>query len=253
MKRVITIAFLFFSLGIFAQNNEQLFNDANTLYNNGSYLEAIKKYEDILETGVHSAELYFNLGNANYKLNKIAPSIYYYEKALMLDPNDSEIKNNLAFAQNMTIDAIETVPEMGISKFVDQVINIFGFNGWAWISVGFMLLFVTLFISYYFIKTTHSKRLTFIISSASIFLMLISLAFAFKKYDMVQNDKQAIVFSQEAEIRSEPNLRSVEAFKLHEGTKVQVLESVNNWKKIRIADGKTGWVTNDDIKVLNKF
>ncbi len=80
--------------------------------------------------------------------------------------------------------------------------------------------------------------------------MLISLFFAFQKYNMVQKDQPAIVFSQEAEVRSEPNLRSTEAFKLHEGTKVQVLDTVNNWKKIKLVDGKTGWIPSDDIKAL---
>ena len=71
-----------------------LFEQGNTLYNESNYSEAIKKYEQILSTEMHSSELYFNLANAHYKLNHIAPSVYYYEKALQLNPNDSEIKQN---------------------------------------------------------------------------------------------------------------------------------------------------------------
>jgi uncharacterized protein YgiM (DUF1202 family) len=66
----------------------------------------------------------------------------------------------------------------------------------------------------------------------------------------VQHDRPAIVFAKEAQIKSEPNLRSTEAFKLHEGTKVQILDTVQNWKKIKLADGKIGWIVNDDIKAL---
>ena len=90
------------------------------MYNEGKYAEAISLYESILATKKHSAALYFNLANAHYKLNHIAPSIYYYEKALQLNPNDSDIKNNLAFAQNMTIDAINDVPEVGFSKLINN-------------------------------------------------------------------------------------------------------------------------------------
>ena len=108
MKTILYILSFLLSAISFAQN-ETLFEEANTLYNKGKYGEAIDKYTSILETGNHSASLYFNLANANYKLNNIAPSIYFYEKALQLAPNDSDINNNLAFAQNMTIDDKEIV------------------------------------------------------------------------------------------------------------------------------------------------
>lgn len=249
MKKLSYIFIFLFSLGIFSQN-QTVFKEANALYNDAKYQDAIDKYESILKSGQHSAELYFNLGNANYKLNRIAPSIYYYEKALRLDPNDTEILNNMAFAQNMTIDAIEQVPEVGISKFVNRIINILGFDAWAKLSIVFMLLFAGLFIAYYFVFSTNRKRLAFIGSNASLFLMLVALFFAFQKYNLVQKDKPAIVFSQEAEVKSEPNLRSSEAFRIHEGTKVQILDTVNNWKKIKLVDGKSGWIPSDDIKAL---
>lgn len=249
MKHITSILIFLLSFGSLAQN-ETLFKEANSLYNDGKYMDAIDRYESIIKTGQHSAELYFNLGNANYKLNRIAPSVYYYEKALQLAPNDEEIQNNLAFAQNMTIDAIEEVPEVGVSKFFKKAINVFGFDGWAKLTIVLMLLFVGLFIMYYFAFATRRKRLAFIGSIASLFLMLLSLTFAFQKYNMVQKDQPAIVFSQEVQVKSEPNLRSTEAFKLHEGTKVQILDTVNNWKKIKLVDGKTGWIPSDDIKAL---
>ncbi len=249
MKKLIYILTLLLSFGAISQN-DILFKEANALYNEGKHYEAIDKYETILKSGVHSAELYFNLGNANYKLNNVAPSVYYYEKALQLAPKDKEIQNNLVFANNMTIDAIEEVPEVGVSKFFNKVINVFGFDGWAKLTIVLMLLFVGLFIMYYFAFATQRKRLSFIGSIAALFLMLLSLTFAFQKYNMAKKDQPAIVFSQEAKVKSEPNNRSAEAFILHEGTKVQILDTINNWKRIKLVDGKTGWIPSDDIKAL---
>ena len=90
----------------YSQDNLQ-FDQANSLYNNGKYDAAILTYESILENNLHSSALYFNMANCYYKLNKIAPSIYYYEKALKLSPNDKDIQNNLSFAQQMTIDKFD--------------------------------------------------------------------------------------------------------------------------------------------------
>jgi tetratricopeptide (TPR) repeat protein len=230
--------------------NETLFEQGNTLYNDGNYTLAIEKYQTILDNGKHSAELYFNLGNAYYKLNNIAPSIYYYEKALQLAPNDKDILNNIAFARNMTIDDVATIPEIGFSKFVNSITNMMSFDAWAMLAVGFLILFVILFLSYYFSYTSVKKRIAFVVSSTSIVFACVSVTIAYHNYNLKKNDKPAIVFAKESQIKSEPNLRSTEAFKLHEGTKVQILDTVNNWKRIKLADGKTGWIVSDDIKAL---
>ncbi|OIQ17728.1 tetratricopeptide repeat protein [Lacinutrix sp. MedPE-SW] len=251
MKYLLYI-FLFF-LGSVSAQNEKYFEQGNTLYNQGKYAEALSRYEAILKTNEHSAELYFNIANAHYKLNHIAPSVYYYEKALALKPNDKDIKNNLSFANNMRVDAIDNLPEVGLSKFVKNFANIMSFDAWAKVSIGLVVLFVLLYLAYYFTYTTGKKRLLFISSTLSVFLAFIALAFTFYNYNLTRQNNPAIVFAQEAQVKSEPNLRSDEAFVLHEGTKVQVLDTVNNWKKIKLSDGKTGWIPNSDIKLLDIF
>lgn len=252
MRNVLFTLSVLFSFILSAQN-EAIFDQANTLYNEGKYADAIDKYTSILKSGNHSAELYFNLGNANYKLNNIAPSIYYYEKALQLAPNDNDIKNNIAFARNMTIDGIDVVPESGFSKLIKSITNAFSFDAWAKLSIVLVFCFVVLFLIYYFTYSSLKKRLTFISSLTALFLCCLAVIFAFHKYDLDKNDKPAIVFAQESKIKSEPNLRSEESFRLHEGTKVQVLDTIAEWKKIKLSDGKTGWVLSEDIKLLNDF
>ncbi|WP_456441736.1 SH3 domain-containing protein [Psychroserpens sp.] len=252
MKKIGYILIFLLSTLTFAQNN-QLFDDANGLYNDANYTEALEKYKTIFDSGEHSAELYFNMANAHYKLNHIAPSIYYYEKALLLKPHDKDIQNNIAFARNMTVDAIDSVPEVGISKLIKNVTNMMSFDAWAKTSVILVLFFVMLFIVYYFTNSTSKKRFTFLTSNVSLLLAIVSLVFAFHKFKLVKNNQPAIVFAQETKIKSEPNLRSAEAFVLHEGTKVQVLDTISNWKKIKLSDGKTGWITDDDIKMLKTF
>lgn len=251
MKHILYILLFFF--GSLSAQNSSAFKEANTLYNEGQYSEAITKYESILKTNQHSAELYFNLGNANYKLNNIAPSIYYYEKALQLKPTDQDIKNNIAYAKSMTVDAIQTVPELGLSKFFNKVTHALSFDAWAKFTIVLMVLFVILFITYYFTFNSSKKRLSFVLSFVFLFLSLFSLGLAFQKNTLDKKNNPAIVFAQETEVKTAPNLASEDAFTLHEGTKVQVLDTMSNWKKIKLVDGKTGWVIGDDIKQLNVF
>lgn len=249
MKHFIYIlAFLISNIG-FGQN-EQLFEQGNDLYNKGDFEDAITKYESIIESGEHSAALYFNMANAHYKLNHIAPSIYYYEKALRLSPNDKEINNNIAFARNMTIDAIDKTPEFGFAKFSKKVTNWLSYENWAKLSILLMVLFVIFYLIYYFNYGSTKKRVAFITAITFLILACSSVALAFNNYHLTKNDQPAIVFAKESQVKSEPNLRSSESFKLHEGTKVQILDTVNHWKKIQLADGKTGWIPADAIKAL---
>lgn len=252
MKKFVYILTLLIGYIGIAQN-ESRFQQANELYNAGDFELAISNYESIIESGEHSAALYFNLGNAHYKLNHIAPSIYYYEKALKLSPNDKEIQNNIAFARNMTIDAIDQTPVFGFAKISKNVTTLLTFDNWAKLSVLFMVLFVVLYLIYYFSYGSTKKRLAFISAITFLILTFCSVALAFNHYNMVENDQPAIVFAKQSQVKSEPNLRSTESFKLHEGTKVQILDTVNNWKKIKLADGKTGWILSEDLKLLNVF
>ncbi|WNH14148.1 tetratricopeptide repeat protein [Thalassobellus suaedae] len=252
MKQLIYIILFLLSFSGFSQNHA-LFDKANALYNEGKYAEAIDNYSAILKSGNHSAELYFNLANANYKLNNIAPSIYYYEKALQLSPDDADIKNNMAFAKNMTIDAIDIIPDSGFSKLVKSLTNSMSFDNWAKISVSLVFCFVVLFLIYYFAYSTLNKRLAFIGSLTALIFVCITLVFAFHKFNLDKNDNPAIVFAQESKVKSDPSSRSEESFRLHEGTKVQVVEAYNDWKKIKLSDGKTGWIPSKDIKTLSDF
>jgi len=253
VRKIVCILTIVLSVSLGAQN-EVLFDAGNKSYNNGNYQQAIESYERILSSGVHSTELYFNLANAYYKLNRIAPSIYYYEKALQLSPKNKDVKANLSFAQNMTIDNIESVPEIGLSRIGKNIVNAFSFDTWALFSIVLVMVFAALFLGYYFSSTTTKKRLAFIVSSSAIILAMVSLFFAYQKYHYVQKDNPAIVFAKETDIKTDPNLRSEVAFTLHEGTKVQVLEVYDeNWTKIKLADGKTGWIPSEDIKLLNNI
>lgn len=247
---LIFASLIFLSTLSYAQN-EELFNEGNDLYNDGKFSEAVEKYEEIISNGEHSADLYYNLGNAHYKLNNVAPSIYYFEKALQLRPNDKEIRNNLAFARNMTIDAIEPVTEVGFKKMLNNVTALFSFESWSKLATGLMVSFVILFLIYYFSRSSIKKRILFFSSLLLFILVGLSVWMAFHSYSLFVKDRPAIVFSQEVQVKSEPNPRGTLTFTLHEGTKVQILETIDDWNKIKLADGKTGWVAADNVKLLN--
>lgn len=246
MKNLLFLLFLF-TLPVPAQN-ESLFEEGNSAYNEGDYETAINNYEKIIENGETSADLYYNLANSYYKINNLAPSIYYYEKALQLDPNDRDIKNNLAIAQNLVVDDVSAQESSGLIGIWQNSISILGFNGWAWAAVIFSFLFAGLFVVYYFSNKTMLKRILFSFSVVCIFLAFFSLIFAFQQKEQVSNNDYAIIFSPEAPVRDEPTLRSSESFYLHEGTKIKVIERYQDWIKFELPNGLQGWMDKSEVK-----
>ncbi len=249
MKKWITvIAMLVFALG-FSQGDD-LFEKGNAAYQEGNYESAIQQYEKILESGEASAELYYNLGNAHYKLNHIAPSIYYYEKALQLDPADEDIKNNITFARNMAIDDIETVEDRGLSQSFNGLIATFSAGAWAGIAIFFSVLFVVLFLLYYYTPKPLLKRIFLGVAVLSMIFCVAAVIFGFQQQSYIQDNKYAIVFSDEADVRDEPNLRGESSFQLHEGTKAKILENYQEWTRIELANGAQGWTNSSNLKRL---
>lgn len=232
---------------------DSLFHKAAEAYNEGAYQEAAGYYEAILEDNRHSAALYYNLGNAYYKMGEIAPSIYYYEKALLLDPSDPEIRNNLSFAQNMTLDAIQPLPQTEISRAYESLLYWFGIDQWAYLGIAFMILFVLGSLAFYQLASPNKKRIALLAGLLFLLLAISATALAYLQYRAYLRDQPAIVFAGEVAVRAEPNRGSETAFQLHEGTKVQVRDSLADWRKIELEDGQTGWMPAEALRVLKDF
>ncbi len=244
MKNLVCL-FLLITQVFFAQTG---FENGNTLYKQGNYQEAIDAYETVFRTQKHSPELYFNLANCYYKLNKVAPSIYNYEKALVLNPDFEEAKNNLEIAKKLQIDDIKIVPKVGIGKMLQSLTSKFQYDTWAWISVFFGMMFLLFFILYYFSEASLIKRILFSGMLVVLVLILICVSTAFFEKLHSKNDKPAIVFAEVTSLLSLPKASSKEIMKLHEGTKVFVLLTEKEYKKIELTDGIVGWIDINSIK-----
>lgn len=253
MFKNLAIFFSLFTVLLCTAQNNKLFDEATTAYNSGEYEKAIDLYTNILDNGEHSTAVYYNLGNSFYKLNKIAESIYYYEKALLLSPNDEEVKTNLSYAQNMTLDAIESMPETGLSKLYKSVTDKLTFDQWAYFAIAFMFLFVLLYILFYYANASTLKRWSFIGSILALFICIIAIVFAYIQRRDFKDLQPAIIFAEESSIKSEPNTSSQEVFVIHAGTKANVIDQLDDWNRIKLADGKTGWIQKNKLKLLKDF
>ena len=252
MKNYVVYCFLFLlPVWLNAQTAQELFTQGNAAYNGGNYDLAIEKYTLILDQEVDSPALYYNLGNAHYRLGNVAESIFYFEKAHRLSPRDESIRNNRAFAANMTLDAIDELPQTQLEQWQTMLLNRLSLNGWTYLLVFFVWLAFVFLVMYLWTSSIGIKRLFFSLGLLSIFLMGLAWSFTHQKQQALSR-LSAVVFSEETAVWAEPNKRSETVFRLHEGTVVELLDLLQGWSKVKIANGAEGWIENPTIRRLDQ-
>ncbi len=256
MKKYLKIAFLVIFISFICKlqagniNSDSLFLRANKAYNHRLYDSAANNYQRILQQGKVSATLYYNLGNAYYKDNNVPLAILYYEKAKKLAPNDADINYNLSIANTMIVDKIDKIPELFFKKWWHYFYNLFNADVWAMLSIisfAVLVAFLGLFILGGGRKT---KRIAFFFGLLFLFTSAVSFGLASQKYYYTKQHSEAIIFTPTITAKSSPSDSAVDLFVIHEGTKVSVLDKVDNWVKIKISNGSIGWLPSKSLKEI---
>lgn len=235
-----------FPISVSAQQADVLFAQANKAYTDGNYQQAADLYEQILQKKLASGEVYFNLGNAYYKLNQIGKAILYYEKAKIYLAGDEALEQNLKIVRLKIVDKIEPVPVLFLVDWWNALINVFTFTTLAWTCFGFFVLTFFWLAIYLLVNRNLFRRLTWI--TASVFLILLVL-FIGKIYQF-ETSRYGIIFADKIPVVGEPTLTGQELFILHQGTKVEINRNLDGWYEISLADGKTGWVKADGLEII---
>lgn len=233
-----------------SETPEQLFDQANQAYQAGKFQEAAQKYETILQAGKISGELYYNLGNAYYKSGNIAKAILNYERALKLIPGDEDLLHNLQLSNLNITDKIEPAPRLFIWDWWDAIISAFSLTGITWIAYTFFLLTIAFLVVIVLSRSYALRRGGFVGAGASVLFLAISAVIFVAKLNSVEDSSAAIVTSSIATVKNSPDQKSSDAFVLHSGVKVFITDSVNEWVKIRLGDGKVGWMQRNAAEVI---
>ena len=257
MKRLLlTLVLACFATGLMAQETEAprsqaaIWKSAEEAYSVADYDSAIREYQSLEKSGAVSSSLFYNLGNSFYRKGNIGKAILYYERALKLEPADQDIKHNLEMARVHTLDKIDSVPQFILVEWVKNVRNKLSSNAWAIVSLIFLAISVALLLLYRFGRSISSRRVYFIIAMIMLALTLFSFLFSLGLARQASDTDTAIVVENIGSVKSAPAAGGNSIFVLHEGTKVKILESVEQWSKIEIQDGRQGWIKSSDIEVI---
>jgi tetratricopeptide (TPR) repeat protein len=240
---IIFIGLLVISSVLRAQaDSEKLVADANKAYSEAKYNNAVELYEKILAGGYESAGLYYNLGNAYFKLNDIASAILYYEKSLKIRPGDENTEFNLKVCQTKTIDKIEELPVPFYKRFWAGLRILFSVNTWGILIIIAISLALICAALYLLAGRVWIRKTTFWLGFIFLLCTALSATVAYSQYAHLKDTPEAIIFDPTVHVKSSPDINSTDIFVIHEGTKVRITDHLGEWKEIRIANGSVGWV-----------
>jgi tetratricopeptide (TPR) repeat protein len=242
LNKLIIFLFLFSSALIKADEQKVAFDSANSAYAAGRYEEAIKMYEQILDAGMESAGLYFNLGNAYFKTNNIGLAILNYERAKKLDPDDEDIQENLKLANQKTEDKIEAAPQLFLSQWEDNITDTMNEKEWSILLISCIIISLLLFSMYLFGSGKGTRQTGFFGGIVIMILAICCFFMAKSKYNSTISSDSAIIIAAAVTVNGSPSEKGTKLFILHEGTKVRITEKDQDWIEIKIANGNVGWV-----------
>lgn len=252
MKYIAALIFILSPLlGISAQSVAE---QAEKSYQDGEFRKTIELLESEIKTqqeqGKVSPELYYNLGNAYFRVNEIPEALLNYERALLYNPGDKDIKHNIEYANTKIEDKILVADNFFLQIWFDGLQNLTTSNTWANLAIVFFLTFIGALIIFFFSPKLTIKKAGFYVGIVAFVLVIFANVFAYHQKVKLEKHNTAIIMAGSAPIVSAPNPTSKELFILHAGTKVVINKIDGSWYEIEIANGSIGWIQKDKLEII---
>lgn len=224
--------------------------NADSCYRQGNYQQAITIYKALLSRNV-SSDLYYNLGNSYYRSDSLPQAILCYERAYRLSPSDADIKFNLQFARSKTIDKMAPEDDNFFEALYRNVVTFTGMDTWAFWSICSIIAALLLMLCYLFASPLWARKAGFFGSASFLILFVFSTLFAWQQKYWSSHSSGAIVMSPSISVKSAPEDKSQEAFVIHEGTRVDIVDDgFGGWKQVQLGDGREGWIRSGVIEMI---
>ena len=251
VKNICFLVAMLVPMSLLAVTPEQQVSEANRAYYTGHYDMAAQIYEKVIHAGFASPELYYNLGNAYFKLGNMPIAILYYEKAHKLAPADADIAHNIRLANTKIVDKIEPVPVLFYIRWWNNARNLLSPDGYAKSSLALLSLFWIMLAGYFLARRRGIRVTAFYFAMLFLVVSILGLILAADSHHHALNPDEAIVIEASAGVKSSPDEKSTDLFVVHEGTKVTVMDRIGgDWEEVKIANGNSGFIQTKAIREI---
>ena len=247
-KYLLSVLSLLFFTFLQGQTNDKL-AIANGHLEKNQLAEAINIFLELEESGLVSLELYYNLGNTYLNKDSIALAILYYERAIKISPNDSDVINNLNIAKDRMEEQLTLLPDFFLIEHWNNVANFLQPNSWAYLSIIVGLGIVGLVFFNLYRGGIENIKLRVGSYALTIGLFTLIMAAGYSSKYKAENQNASIVMK-EIFLKSGPDERSDDVKRIYPGYKLYLLDQLNGWTKVRTTDREIGWILPDNYVII---
>jgi len=230
---------------------DEIAESGNQYYQAGDYPAAVEAYEAVLAEGFESADLFYNLGNAHFKIGDLGRSILSWERALVREPGDPDASANLALARSLTADEIEPLPRFWLLSVVWWWVDLVP-RFWLVLLVGAAWLVSTVGVVTRILVRTDAMKLTGLWTAGAGLVVVLVLGTNLIVRELgIGTPERAVILAESVSVRSAPAADDdLTVFEVHEGTRVRIDQRTDEWAEVVLEDGKVGWVPVTVMEVI---
>ena len=232
-------------------------------YENRNYKEAVEAFESIIALDEASAEVYYNLANAYFKLGQhkenaarpfsageLGKAVLNYHRAIKLNPAMADARYNLELAVDHTNDT-ENIPQSFIATLWQGLRSMMTSNGWTVTSIVMLAMALILVMFYLLSANILLRKVGFFVAIVLIVSFIVTSALAMSSRRALLNDDRAVVICNDTTpVHASPDSASKIIRQPSQGVTVRISRVHGDWTEISFADGEMGWIRNSNIEAV---
>ena len=231
---------------------EGLLTAAEQNFRDGQFPMAVANYLSVIEKGEHSSEIYYNLGCAYFQQNQIGKAVLNFARAKALNPKDQDIQYNMELALAKTKDKIEPADKFIITRWLDNLADTQNSTGWAITALVMLALAAAAVVLWLVTEKLSLRKIGFFTGITAFVIFLLALVSGNSAINRENSDAQAVIINNAVSVKSSPSTGGKDIFILHEGTQLEILQSLDDWSEIKLQDGNRGWMQTTALEKLWK-
>ena len=250
-KRFFIVAFIsgvfacFLSRFVYAEDALSLFREGNEAYRKQAYQKAYEDYERASRK-LPAAEIYYNMGNAVFKMNQLGRAIVNYSRARNLEPRNPDILENLRYAKSLIEYRVEDKRNWYL-RTVSELLQYFRLRE---LLFACFLIYFTLSLAWVLGLVMKKSLMPQSVHTALLAVLIVFSILSCAKFYQAKIQKPAVVIQGKVDVRYGPSKSDKLAFSLVEGIQVDVEEKLDDWYRISLANKESGWVPKEGIEIV---
>ncbi|HOD54066.1 MAG TPA: tetratricopeptide repeat protein [Candidatus Cloacimonadota bacterium] len=246
---IFSLMIMIFTSLISVDNEKKILYSATEAYKLNDFDKALSLYSELETRNQKNPDIYYNIGNCYFRLNRIGLAILYYKKALLIDSSHSLAKKNLNFALKFTLDKQDFENQNFLSNIINTAYQSLSLNALAWITLILLTGLVT--VIHAMIRKgqdyTHTKQMMLMIMLA---FNLVFIAWSGTRFYHYKHNNEAVISSSKVNAYSGPGENYTKLFTIHEGLIIKINKIDNAWTLVSLSNGFSGWVRTSTYKVV---